>query len=188
MTYKTRLGYVPEEAQLYSFLTGWEYLELVGTLREMRPKRFREKAESMLHDFGMFSHRHSPISSYSKGMRQRIVLIAAMMHDPEVLVLDEPFSGLDVTASLIFREVLKLLARSGKAIFFCSPVLELVEKICTHLVLLRKGSVVAYGAIHEIGRKGVVTALEQAFLDLTDNPDAATFAANIVAAVHAPCG
>lgn len=115
------------------------------------------------------------------------MLIAAIMHDPEVLVLDEPFSGLDVTTSLIFRVVLNLLAQSGKAIFFCSPVLEVVEKICTHLLLLRKGSVVAYAAINEIRRKGVVPAPEQAFLDLTDDIDAAKFAANIVAAVHAPC-
>src|SRR5271165_238599 len=131
--YKRQLGYAPEEANLYTFLTGWEYLELVGTLREMSVARLKEKAESMLNDFAMFPHRHSPISSYSKGMRQRIMLIAALMHDPEVLILDEPFSGLDISMALIFRQVVKMLAQCGKAIFFCSPVLEVVEKLCTHL-------------------------------------------------------
>ena len=185
--YKTRLGYVPEEAQLYTFLTGWEYLELVATLRELNPRRFREKAESMLHDFGLFSHRHSPMARYSKGMRQRILLISATLHGPELLVLDEPFSGLDVTTSLIFRDVLKLLSQAGNAIFFCSPVLEVVEKVCTHLLLLRNGTAVASGTTEEIKAKGTVPALEQAFLGLTEHLDAAKLAANIVAAIHAPC-
>jgi len=186
VTYKARLGYVPEEANLYGFLTGYEYLELTGTLRELPLARLKEKAESMLQDFGMFPHRHSPISSYSKGMRQRILLIAALMHNPELLILDEPFSGLDVTMALIFRQVIKLLAQNGKAIFFCSPVLEVVEKICTHLVLLRKGKVVAYGAIDDIRAKGLTPALEEAFLQLTEHVDADALASNIVAAAAAP--
>jgi ABC-2 type transport system ATP-binding protein len=184
--YKRQVGYAPEEANLYTFLTGAEYLELVGTLRELPSARLKEKVESLLHDFSMYPHRHSPISSYSKGMRQRIMLIAALMHDPELLILDEPFSGLDVTMALTFRQVIKLLAASGKAIFFCSPVLEVVEKVCSHLVLLKKGEVAAYGAIDEIREKGLAPALEDAFLQLTEHFDADARAANIVAAVHAP--
>ena len=119
-------------------------------------------------------------------MRQRIMLIAALMHDPEVLVLDEPFSGLDISMALVFRQVIKLLAQAGKAIFFCSPVLEVVEKVCTHLVLLDKGSVVAYDAIDEIRSKGLVPALEEAFLQLTKHLDADALAVKIVAAAGAP--
>ena len=141
----------------------------------------------MLRDFAMFPHRHSPISSYSKGMRQRIMLISALLHDPEVLILDEPFSGLDVSMALVFRQVIRQLAQNGRAIFFCSPVLEVVEKICTHLVLLRKGEVVAYDATGEIRRQGLAPALEEAFLQLTEHVDADALATNIVAAVRAPC-
>ena len=187
VAYKARLGYAPEEANLYTFLTGWEYLELVGTLRAMPRARLKEKADSMLRGFAMYAHRHSPISSYSKGMRQRIMLIAALLHDPEVLILDEPFSGLDVSMALVFRQVIRLLAQNGKAIFFCSPVLEVVEKICTHLVLLRKGEVVAYDATAEIRSQGLAPALEEAFLQLTEHVDADALATNIVAAVRAPC-
>lgn len=184
LTYKSQLGYAPEEATLYSFLSGWEYLELVATLREMPPRQFEGKANSLLRDFAMYPHRHSAISSYSKGMRQRILLIASLMHDPAVLILDEPFSGLDVSMALVFRQVVKLLAQAGKAIFFCSPVLEVVDKLCTHLVLLRKGSVVAYGHIDEIRGKGLVPELEEAFLQLTEHIDADRVASNIVAAVR----
>ena len=107
----------------------------------------REKAAAMLEGFTLYPHRDTPIASYSKGMRQRIVLIAALMHDPELLVLDEPFSGLDVTSALVVRRVVAMLAAQGKAIFFSSPVLEQVEKLCSHLVVLKKGSVVASGTI-----------------------------------------
>lgn len=185
--YKRQLGYVPEEANLYPFLTGWEYLELIATLREISPRRFKEKAESMLTDFVMYPHRHSPISSYSKGMRQRILLIAALLHDPRLLILDEPFSGLDISMAIVCRQVIRALAQHGKAIFFCSPVLEVVEKLCTHLVLLRRGSMVAYGAMEDIRAKGLAPALEETFLQLTEDVDADRIAANIIAAAAIPC-
>src|ERR1700721_1442236 len=122
--YKRSFGYVPEQPDLYGFLTGWEYLDLVATLREIPPRIFREKAAAMLEGFTLYPHRDSTIASYSKGMRQRIVLIAALMHDPELLWLDEPFSGLDTTSALVVRTVVTMLAAQGKAIFFSSPVLE----------------------------------------------------------------
>lgn len=184
--YKRRLGYVPEEANLYSFLTGWEYLELVASLRQLHRQRFAEKAGSLLNSLSMFQHRHSLIGSYSKGMRQRIVLIAAMMHDPDLLVLDEPFSGLDVTSALVVREAIRLLAQSGRAVFFSSPVLEVMEKLCTHLVILRRGQLVISGTMDEIRASTQFPELERAFLQFTDQVDAGHLAQEIADAVRAP--
>lgn len=183
--FKHRIGYVPEQPDLYGFLTGWEYLDLVATLRGLDRRRFREKACTMLEGFTLYAHRDTPIASYSKGMRQRIVLIAALMHDPELLVLDEPFSGLDVTSALVVRRVVSMLAAQGKAVFFSSPVLEQVEKLCTHLVLLKKGLVVAAGTLDEVrdGFEGL--GLEAGFMQLTEQVDAERMAQQILSAVVA---
>jgi len=185
VAYKRRLGYVPEEANLYSFLTGWEYLDLVGTLRGMDRRRLAEKSAVFLEGLSLYPHRHTPISAYSKGMRQRILLIAALMHDPEVVILDEPFSGLDVISALIMRKVINLVAARGKAIVFCSPVLEVVEKVCSHLLILRRGTVVAHGSIEEIRSGTLMPALEDTFLHLTEQVDADKMAGNILAAINA---
>ena len=181
--FKRRMGYVPEQPDLYGFLTGWEYLDLVATLRGLDRRRFAEKATAMLEGFTLYPHRDTPIASYSKGMRQRIVLIAALIDDPELLVLDEPFSGLDVTSALVVRRVVAMLAEQGKAILFSSPVLEQVEKLCSHLVLLKKGSVVASGTLEEVrdGFEGL--GLEAGFMQLTEQVDAERMAQNILAAV-----
>jgi ABC-2 type transport system ATP-binding protein len=183
--FKRCLGYVPEQPDLYGFLTGWEYLDLVATLRGMDRKRFTEKAGAMLEGFTLYPHRDTPIASYSKGMRQRIVLIAALMHDPELLVLDEPFSGLDVTSALVVRRVIAMLALEGKAIFFSSPVLEQVERLCSHLVVLKRGSVVAAGSIEEVSAGFAGLGLEAGFMQITEQVDAERMAQNILAAVVA---
>jgi ABC-2 type transport system ATP-binding protein len=183
--FKQHLGYVPEQPDLYGFLTGWEYLDLVATLRGLDPRRFAEKAAAMLEGFTLFAHRDAPIASYSKGMRQRIVLIAAMLHDPEVLVLDEPFSGLDVTSALVVRRVVEMLAAQGKAIFFSSPVLEQVEKLCSHLVLLKKGSVVAAGTLEDVRDGFAGLGLEAGFMQITEQVDAERMAQHILSAVLA---
>lgn len=184
--YKRNLGYVPEQPDLYGFLTGWEYLELAATLRQIPPAVFRDKASAMLQGYTLYPHRDSPIASYSKGMRQRIVLIAAMMHDPELLVLDEPFSGLDVTSAAVTRELVELLARKGKAILFSSPVLEQVEKMCSHLVLLKRGVVVGSGPIGEMQAGFAGHSLEAGFMQLTEQVDIGRIAENLAAAVLAP--
>ncbi|HUK18269.1 MAG TPA: ABC transporter ATP-binding protein [Bryobacteraceae bacterium] len=184
--FKRRLGYVPEQPELYGFLTGWEYLDLVATLRRLDRRRFREKATAMLEGFTLYGARDTPIGSYSKGMRQRIVLIAALMHDPELLVLDEPLSGLDVTSALVMRRVIGMLAARGKAVFFSSPVLEQAEKLCSHLVVLKGGAVVASGSIGEVGAGFAGLGLEAGFMQLTEQVDADGIAQNIVSAAVAP--
>ncbi|HUB34358.1 MAG TPA: ABC transporter ATP-binding protein [Bryobacteraceae bacterium] len=178
--FKRNLGYVPEQPDLYGFLTGWEYLELVATLRGLTGRRFSEKAAAMLECFTLYGSRDQLISSYSKGMKQRIVVIAAMMHDPALLVLDEPFSGLDVTSALVLRQIIGQLAQSGKAIFFSSPVLEQADRLCTHLTVLKRGAVVAAGSMDEVRAGFGGIEMEAAFMQLTEQTDAERMARNFI--------
>ena len=184
--YRKHLGYVPEEANLYPYLTGQEYLELVGTLRGMPQARMKAKIEALLELFSLFPHRHLSIGSYSKGMRQRILLISALMDNPEVLVLDEPLSGLDVTSALIFKNLIQSLSAKGKTIFYCSHVLEVVEKVCSRLLILRKGQVIASGTTQEVRQRIGEASLEQIFLNLVEDRDVAQIAGNIVDVVGSP--
>src|SRR5205085_9721335 len=145
--FQRRIGYVPEEPHLYPHLTGREYLQLVGRLRGIARIPLDSKMDEFLRLFSLWDDRHSPLASYSKGMRQKILLSAALLHDPEVLILDEPFSGLDVTSALVLRRLLRALAGQGKIIVYSSHVLEVVEKICSTVLILRQGEVVAYDSI-----------------------------------------
>ena len=185
LEFKRSFGYVPEQPDLYGFLSGWEYLEMVATLRELDRGAFRVKASAMLEGFSLYPSRDLPISAYSKGMRQRIVVIAALLHDPRLLILDEPFSGLDVTSALILRRVISLLAASGKAVLFSSPVLEQADRLCTHLALLRRGRVAAAGPIDEVREGFAGLDLESGFLQLTEPVDVEHHAESIVAAATA---
>ena len=184
--YKKVLGYVPEEALLYPYMTGWEYLEFVGILRGMDQKQLRKRADALLELFLLFPFRHATMASYSKGMRQRILLIAALMHDPEILVFDEPLSGLDVTSAMIFRKVVKSLSEQGKIILYCSHVLEVVEKLCSHLLILSKGTVAAHGSVKEVSKMTGLATLEDSFSHLVKEQDAEQIAHDIVEVMAAP--
>jgi ABC-2 type transport system ATP-binding protein len=177
--YRNQLGYVPEEAHLYPFLTGWEYLELVGTLRGMPRSELESKIDSLLQLFSLHPSRHLGIGQYSKGMRQRILLIAAIMHNPDIFIFDEPLSGLDVTSALIFKNMVHVLGQQGKLVFYCSHVLEVVEKICTDVLILRKGLVIAQDSVASIG-KILGQSLENTFLHLVDDVNTMTVAQDIV--------
>jgi ABC-2 type transport system ATP-binding protein len=177
--YRNRLGYVPEEAYLYPYLTGWEYLEMIGTLRGMARSELALKIDSLLQLFSLHASRHASIGTYSKGMRQRILLIAAIMHDPDLLIFDEPLSGLDVTSALIFKNLVQALGRSGKLVFYCSHVLEVVEKVCSDVLILRKGIVIAQDSVANIGQI-LGQSLENTFLHLVDDVDTMGVARDIV--------
>jgi ABC-2 type transport system ATP-binding protein len=141
---------VPEEPHLYPYLSGREYLQLAGRLRGIPRPLLEHKMDQFLKLFGLWDDRYSTLSSYSKGMRQKILLSAALLHDPRVLILDEPSSGLDVTAAMVVRNLLRRLAEQGKMIFYSSHVLEVVEKVCSTVLILRKGQVVAYDSISRL--------------------------------------
>jgi ABC-2 type transport system ATP-binding protein len=178
--YRKNLGYVPEEANLYPYLTGEEYLEMVGMLRAMAQARKRRTIRSLLQLFSLWPHRHVTLGSYSKGMRQRIILIAALMDNPDVLILDEPLSGLDVTSALIIKNLIQALSARGKTIFYCSHILEVVERVCSHLIILRKGQVIAQGATSEVRDQIGKSSLEGVFLQLVEERDVSQVANEIV--------
>ena len=181
--YKRLVGYVPEEANLYPFLSGFEYLQLVGRLRGLSETLILRRAGAMLEMFSMKPHRHTAISAYSKGMRQRILLISALLHNPELLVFDEPLSGLDVLSAMIFRKLVAGLSRERKTIFYCSHVLEIVEKVCSHVIVLQKGKQLAYGTVEELKRFQEMPSLEAAFSRLVQEQDAEASAEAIIDAV-----
>lgn len=181
--YKRRLGYVPEEAHLYGDLSGLEYLELIGSLRAMDARVVRERSEALLELLALRLHRHTPIASYSKGMRQRILICAALLHDPDLLIFDEPLSGLDVTTALVFRHLIAELARHGKAILYSSHVLEVVEKVCTHVLVLHQGHVVAYDTMAGVRRAASQPSLEAVFTELTQQTDTVRVAGDILSAM-----
>lgn len=182
--YRTHLGYVPEEAHLYPYLTGWEYLEMMGTLRGVPRQLMESKINALLELFSLLPARHATMGTYSKGMRQRILLIASLMHDPEIFIFDEPLSGLDVTSALIFKNLVQALGRSGKMVFYCSHVLEVVEKVCTDVLILRKGTVIAHDSVANIG-KILGASLENTFLHLVDDVDTVRVAGDIVDVMRA---
>lgn len=181
--YRARLGYVPEEPNLYPYLTGWEYLELIGTLRGMPRSDLDVKIDSLLELFSLHPSRHVSIGTYSKGMRQRILIIAAIMHNPEIFIFDEPLSGLDVTSGLIFKNLVQTLGKQGKLVFYCSHVLEVVEKICTDVLILRKGEVIAQDSVANLGQI-LGQSLENTFLRLVEDVDTMSVARDIVSVMN----
>ena len=179
VAYKHRIGYIPEEPNLYSYLTAREYLDMIGTLRGM-PRHFRlRKIDALLDLFSLYPKRHIPLASYSKGMRQKVLLISGMMHNPDLIIFDEPLSGLDVTTAFILRNLVARLADDGKAVFYCSHVLEVVEKLCTHLLILRKGHVVAYGSTRDVIETLNQPTLADTFAQLAPEIDAVAIAGRI---------
>ncbi|WP_031499998.1 ABC transporter ATP-binding protein [Bryobacter aggregatus] len=169
--YKSRLGYVPEEPYLYAHLTGKEYLELCGRLRGIEEGLLAEKSSRLLRLLEMWEARDGLLSSYSKGMRQRILILAAMLHDPDLLILDEPFSGLDINTALLFRRLMQALAWSGKMIFFSTHVFEVVEKLCTDVIILYQGQIVAHDKVERLREIAQQGSLEDVFRQLTRQPD-----------------
>jgi ABC-2 type transport system ATP-binding protein len=169
--FRKRLGYVPEEPYLYPFLSGREYLELVGRLREMPPSPMDRKIGALLELFGLSDAAEQGIASYSKGMKQKVLVIAALLHDPDLLIFDEPDSGLDVTAALVLRHLIANLAARGKAVLYTSHILDVVEKLCTRVIVLHEGRVVADDSVTQLRTLLASSSLEQVFAHLVLRQD-----------------
>jgi ABC-2 type transport system ATP-binding protein len=177
--YRRRLGYVPEEPFLYPFMSGREYLELVGRLRELPESLLSRKIPAMLILFGMGDAGEQSIGSYSKGMKQKVLICAALMHDPDVIVFDEPESGLDVGAVLVLRHLVQTLAARGKAILYSSHILESVEKVCANVIVLHRGRVVADASVEHLRSEMARSSLEEVFSELVLRDDPARTASDI---------
>jgi ABC-2 type transport system ATP-binding protein len=185
VAYRQRLGYVPEEPHLYTHLSGLEYLVMVAQLRDMDRNSANERIHGLLRLFGLHGDRDVAISSYSKGMRQKILLTAALMHNPDLVLLDEPFSGLDVGSSLILRSLIKELAARGKIVLFSSHELETVERVCSHVVILHRGKVVADDSIERLRVLMAVPTLEEIFSQLAVEIDSDAISREIADLIHA---
>ena len=178
--YKRRLGYVPEEPYVYPYLSGYEYLELVGRLRQVPERLLKDKIDGLLQLFSLHLHRHSPIASYSKGMKQKVLISAALLHNPDILIFDEPLSGLDVTSALTFRHLLTALAREGKTVLYSSHVLETVEKVCSRVIILYRGKMVANDSVTRLRDLMSLPSLESVFAQLVVQEDTEKTASQIV--------
>ncbi len=169
--FKKHVGYVPEEAVLYSHLSGYEYLQLVGRLRGIEEEELIRKIDSLLEVCLLNPYKHSPIVSYSKGMKQKIMMMSALLHNPDILILDEPFSGLDVSSVLVFRKLLRSLAAAGKAILFSSHILEVIEKICSRVLIIHQGQLLADDSVENLRDLMHVPSLEEIFQQLIQHDD-----------------
>jgi ABC-2 type transport system ATP-binding protein len=177
--FKRRLGYVPEEPNLYSYLTGLEYLQLAGRLRGLREELVNRKAIELLERLSLGEARWVPVSAYSKGMKQRVLIAAALLHDPDFLIFDEAQSGLDIANALLFRHLLHSLAERGKTVLYISHVLELVEKVCAHIIVIYRGRIVADDSVTNLRDLMSLPNLEEIFTQLVQQDDLEARASDI---------
>jgi ABC-2 type transport system ATP-binding protein len=178
--YRAAFGYVPEEAHVYTHLSGLEYLQLVGRLRSLPEALIDLKANRLLTLLGLESWRHSAIALYSKGMKQRVLIAAALLHNPRLLIFDEPLSGLDVVSARLFKDLLQQLAAQGKAILYISHVLEVVELVCDRVIILAKGKILADASPAELKTSFQLGNLESIFAQLVLQHDTRVVARELV--------
>ena len=165
--YKRRIGYVPEIADVYDTLTGYEYLTFIGQLYGLNLNVAASKSQTLMELFGVGEAYHARISSYSKGMRQKLLIISSLLHNPDILFLDEPINGLDANSVMIFKEILAQLAAQGKTIFYSSHLMDVVEKISSRIILLNDGRIAADGTFAQLQEDNAAGTLEGIFNQLT---------------------
>jgi ABC-2 type transport system ATP-binding protein len=166
---KRVIGYVPESASLYESLTAQEYLELIGRLREIEERALKQKILTLLEIFDIAKQRFDRLATFSKGMRQKVLIVAALLHDPPVLLLDEPLTGLDVNSSLVMKDLLSALSREGKTVLYSSHVLDVVERVCNRVLIMHQGKLIADGTLESLKEQTKEGTLEEVFRQLTHN-------------------
>lgn len=167
---KKLIGYIPELAEIYDLLTPREYLTFVGKLYHLPDNIIEERSRRMLDSFGLLGNIDQRMDSFSKGMRQKVLITSGLLNNPAIVIMDEPLSGLDANAVIMVKELLQVLKQEGKTIFYCSHMMDVVEKVSDRIVLIDKGNIVANGTISEL-RQGSDDSLEQIFARLTSSGD-----------------
>lgn len=164
---KSITGYIPELAELYEVLTPAEFLGFIGQLHDMPHALIDERITGILAAFGMEGNIHQRMDSFSKGMKQKVLIASGIIHNPEIIILDEPLSGLDANSVIIVKELISNLAREGKTIFYCSHMMDIVEKVSDRIVLINEGQVIANGSFEELQQQRGNNSLEKIFSELT---------------------
>jgi len=183
-SHKTRIGYVPENAEIYPQLSAYDYLLMVGRLRRIPEKVLKKRIRELLDSFELTLEMDMAVGSYSKGMAQKVLIAAGLIHDPDILLLDEPLSGLDVTTSLIIKDLIRMLAESGKIVVYSSHILEVVEKICSRAIIIHKGTIVADDSVDNLRHLMHLPDLERIFSQLVVLEDTPARARRILAAIR----
>ena len=177
---KRVIGYVPEVAELYDVLTPMEYLQFCGSLYGMEEQFCQERIQRMMHAFGLSPNIDQRMDSFSKGMRQKVLIASGLLHNPDILILDEPLSGLDANTVIIIKDLIARLAREGKTIFYCSHMMDVVEKVSDRIILIDDGRIIADGSFEELKQQQGNKSLEQIFASLTSGNTFSTSADELV--------
>ena len=166
---KSLIGYVPELPELYDVLTPAEFLSFICDLYNLDPETTKDSIVKMLTALGMKDNLHQRMDSFSKGMKQKILIASGLLHNPEIIILDEPLSGLDANSVIIVKDLISRLANEGKTIFYCSHMMDIVERISERIVLIHGGVIVANGTFEELKETLGQKSLEQIFSNLTSS-------------------
>ena len=183
MEVKSKVGYIPELADIYDLLTPSEYLSFIGKLYHLPAEVVEERSRKMLTSFGLMENINQRMDSFSKGMKQKVLITSGLLHNPSIVILDEPLSGLDANAVILVKELLQALKAEGKTIFYCSHMMDVVEKVSDRIVLIDQGAILADGTITEL-RAGGNDSLEQIFSRLTSGGDQVQVADDLAAAMR----
>jgi ABC-2 type transport system ATP-binding protein len=183
LEYRSLLGYVPEEPHVYGYLTGPEFLTLIGRLRGVPAHVLEDRIDQLLQIWGLTDARYASLGSYSKGMRQKILISAALLHNPRIVIFDEPDAGLDVTAMLVLRSIVHRLAGDGRIILYSSHVISTVEQLCSDVVILHDGTVVAHDTAGRLRDLMSLPSLEAVFRRLAVHTDVDGTAARLIDAI-----
>jgi ABC-2 type transport system ATP-binding protein len=167
LSIKRKIGYVPELAELYDVLTPAEFLGFMAELYEIPKEIADERIRKMLAAFALESNMDQRMDTFSKGMRQKVLIISGLLHNPDIIILDEPLSGLDANSVIIVKDLISRLAKDGKTIFYCSHMMDVVEKVNDRIVLINEGMVIADGSFEELQSQQGNQSLEKIFAHMT---------------------